>query len=188
MNLVVNARDAMPTGGQLDDRDGATSSSTRSTRAQHLGACRRAVRDARGRPTPASAWTRRRARRIFEPFFTTKARARAPGSACRRSTASSSRAAGTSGSTASRRRARRSSVYLPRTAAGRRQAPTTPVPARGRARGTETILLVEDEEQVRALARAHPAAARLPRARGARRGGRRRCSPASSTTARSTCC
>ena len=50
-------------------RDRATSRWTRLARAR---GSRRPVRHAGRHATPASAWTRRRARRIFEPFFTTK--------------------------------------------------------------------------------------------------------------------
>ena len=73
------------------------------------------------------------------------------------STASSSRAAGTSGSTASSGKGTTFKIYFPRADADRaghgsrhRASASTP-----RA-GTETILLVEDEEAVRALARTHP--------------------------------
>ena len=58
LNLVVNARDAMPTGGRV----------TITTRTDPTARTRRAV----GRPTPAPAWTPRHRARIFEPFFTTK--------------------------------------------------------------------------------------------------------------------
>ena len=72
MNLAVNARDAMPKGGQLDHRDRQ----------------RRARRGLRASPsrrrspahyvmlavtTPAAAWTRETQAHLFEPFFTTKA-------------------------------------------------------------------------------------------------------------------
>ena len=70
MNLVVNARDAMPTGGRLTHRDRATSCSTRDgahrpERRRRAATCMLAVTDTGCGMTPESA-------RIFEPFFTTK--------------------------------------------------------------------------------------------------------------------
>ena len=77
MNLAVNARDAMPAGGELTIETANVELGDAMPR--HLG------RRAPGRTscwrsaTPAPAWTRRRSARIFEPFFTTKERGKGTG-------------------------------------------------------------------------------------------------------------
>ena len=77
-------------------------------------------------------------------------RARAPASGSRPSTASSSRAAARSGSTASRDTARRSRSICRASASPTEPPPAAEAPPR---RGTETVLLCEDEPDLRELAR-----------------------------------
>ena len=87
----------MPDGGTLTHRDGRTSTLDRSVRREHARRTRRPLRLARGQRHRHRHGRRRRTERIFEPFFTTQgASARAPASASRRSTASSTRAAASS--------------------------------------------------------------------------------------------
>ena len=146
VNLAVNARDAMPERRHADDLDGQC-------RAREADAARQrdlvpgayvmlAVSDT-GEGMDAETL-----RQIFEPFFTTKEGARAPGSGSPPSTASSSRAAATSRSRASRAAARRSRSAFRAPAPARAARP--PLRAVG---GSETILLVEDEDLVRRLER-----------------------------------
>jgi signal transduction histidine kinase/ActR/RegA family two-component response regulator len=144
MNLAVNARDAMPDGGQLSVEVGET-----------IGeACD-------GKPgTGPKVWIKvtdsgtgmdsvTRAR-VFEPFFTTKQAGRGTGlglstvagivKQCGGSvTVESELGAGTA-----------FTIVLPRVAA--EIEVEAPAPSIRRPTGTETILLVEDDEQVRAVA------------------------------------
>ena len=75
LNLAVNARDAMSAGGTLTVE-------TQRTQSEGHEIVVLRVRDT-GHGMDADT----RQARVFEPFFTTKASARAPGSACRWSTA-----------------------------------------------------------------------------------------------------
>ena len=104
MNLAVNARDAMPDGGALTLETAQRRPRRGTRRTAHPGSCRGPLRACSRSATPGSGMTPEVSAHLFEPFFTTKEPARAPGSACRRSTASSSRAAATSRSRASRAR------------------------------------------------------------------------------------
>ena len=160
MNLAVNARDAMPSGGKLTIET--------------------AQRRARATTTPPRTWTARPGThvllavtdtgcgmtpevmaRIFEPFFTTKEVGKGTGLGL---------ADGLRHRPAERRVHRTSTASR---AAGRRSRSTCrPSPSRSPSseaaesqiglRGTETILLVEDDEGVRGLALDEPEDARLP--------------------------
>jgi PAS domain S-box-containing protein len=149
MNLVVNARDAMPAGGVL----------TVATADVDLSAA-----DATVRGVSAGAYVMLRVSdtgvgmddatrsRIFEPFFTTKPVGRGTGlglatvhGVVHQSggfvTVESTPLAGSS-----------FAVFLPRTANLENPNGVT-TPANAIERGSETILLVEDEEEVRTVAR-----------------------------------
>ena len=129
MNLVVNARDAMPERRQAHDRDRATWSSTRTTRPatrRHA----RAVRDAGGERHRHRHGQGDPGARLRAVLHDQGARARAPASGSRRCSASSSRAAAASGSTASPEPARRSRSTFPRVEGDREPAK----PRRGRRR------------------------------------------------------
>ena len=151
MNLVVNARDAMPKGGSLRIE---ASNVTRAGVNRRAGALQ--TEDSWVVLTVAddgAGMNEETLRHIFEPFFTTKPKGKGTGLglattyAIVQQTGGFTEVASKPGSGTTFR------VFLPR-------VKETPPPARGRsgvrqiplARGSETILLVEDEALVRKLA------------------------------------
>jgi PAS domain S-box-containing protein len=152
MNLVVNARDAMPSGGQLWIETADVVLDEAHVRG-HVGA----------RPGPHVCLTvsdtgvgldEETRTRIFEPFFTTKPRGKGTGLGLSTVLGIVQQSGGhvTVESTPDEGASFR--VFLPRTTEARTPPPPVREPRQPVARrGSETVLLVEDEGQLRVLAR-----------------------------------
>jgi len=150
MNLVVNARDAMPVGGKLTIETGNVHLDTEYVR-EHPGAA----------PGPhvmlalsdtGTGMDRATQARVFEPFFTTKGVGKGTGLGLSTVFGIAQQAGGSVWVYSELGKGTTFKVYFPRVDAD--VAPAIPAPSPSTLRGTETILLVEDQEQVRAVAHA----------------------------------
>jgi PAS domain S-box-containing protein len=142
VNLVINARDAMPSGGRLRIKTAEVDETVRTAE----GPARRWVMVSIG--DTGMGMSEETRRQLFEPFFTTKPPGMGTGLGLFTSHAIVTRHGGTISVRSEPGAGSVFEVYLPGVAREESAAAPAPAPAEV-AGGSETILLVEDDDQVR---------------------------------------
>ncbi len=147
LNLVVNARDAMPQGGQLImETSAADFDETASAPAQAGAFVHLCVSDT------GSGIAKETLPHIFEPFFTTKEAGKGTGLGLATVYGIVQQHNGWIEVKSEINRGTTFHIYLPRVA-GAAEAESEPRPSAALLHGTETILLVEDDHSLRTLVR-----------------------------------
>src|ERR1700691_423940 len=149
MNLAVNARDAMPNGGALTIETSAVELAAHYAFAN--GAMKPGKYVALTVGDNGSGMDAETRAHLFEPFFTTKAQGQGTGLGMTTVFSVVKQSGGCMEVYSEPGTGTSVKVYLPR--GDQPPAAETEAPLAKAARGTETILLVEDEEQVRNLVR-----------------------------------
>jgi len=149
MNLAINARDAMPNGGKLILETGNVELEANYA-LEHFGVmpgsyAMLAVSDT------GVGMDRTTQSRIFEPFFTTKDKGKGTGLGLSTVFGIVQQSGGTIWVYSEPDKGTTFKIYLPRARSSQRASAPPPLP--DVVRGTETILLAEDEDQVRCAAR-----------------------------------
>jgi PAS domain S-box-containing protein len=149
LNLAINARDAMPTGGAIRIETARVELDELYT-SQHLGAepgqyVMVAVSDT------GIGMTDETQSHLFEPFFTTKEPGKGTGLGLATVYAMVKQAGGSIWVYSELGHGTSVKVYLPRAVEADAEAPAAPFEEPQPLRGTETVLIAEDEDAVRAL-------------------------------------
>jgi len=150
MNLVVNARDAMPDGGTVKIETASRAVPEAAPHPQgHVPPGRYVTLSVQDTGCGMDSLT---LIRIFEPFFTTKEPGKGTGLGLSTVHGIVHQSGGYIGVDSALGRGTKFTIYLPRITEPVTAAETPTVSPRSLMRGTETVLLVEDDEEVRRLA------------------------------------
>jgi two-component system cell cycle sensor histidine kinase/response regulator CckA len=152
MNLAVNARDAMQTGGTLtlETENVVIEASTRTAEQSIVAPGRYVLIRVRDTGAGMDAETRRH---LFEPFFTTRDKGKGTGLGLATVYGIVKQSGGFIWVDSEPGRGATFRIYFPRVDEAAPPAEPAAAGAEPAAAGTETILLVEDEDAVRAVAR-----------------------------------